>query len=50
MTHLTHPALMALMALTATPMEGLSQTSRRMAAGNAAAQLALAELSVRRRS
>ena len=50
MTHLTHPALMALMALTATPMEGLSQTSRRMAAGDAAAQLALAELPGRRRS
>jgi len=40
----------ALPVRTVTPMEGLSQTSRLMAAGYAAAQLALAELSVRHRS
>ena len=51
--HPAHPVLAARTARTTrtvTPMEGRSQTSRLMAAGDAAAQLALAELPVRRRS
>ena len=50
MTHPAHPVLPVLPVLPVTPMEGLSQTSRLMAAGDAAAQLALAELPGRRRS
>lgn len=50
MTHPALPVLTVLPVLLVTPMEGLSQTSRPMAAGDAAAQLALAERPVRRRS